>query len=167
MLIGRALRGERASHLGPLLDGLEHGTWEFRNNAGDLLKEVKFQNGRMMGPAGRPAPPILREQNGDDSAAMRDIRRSLDGATSIFFDRAPLNQAFDLIAELHDVPLRLDAAACRRAGISREQEITLNLSSGCTLRAALQIVAAEAGLAVVYRDSSLVAIPAGEAAWSK
>jgi hypothetical protein len=156
---GRCRRGERITFLGPAVDGLEHGVWEFWSYQGELAKRAEFQMGRLVLDAGQLAPAILPDEAPDDSRALQETRSSLESPIILSFDRAPLEEAFAFIAELHDIPVRLDADACRRADVAPEQEITLDLRSGCTLRAALQIVAAEAGLVMLYRDGALVATP--------
>jgi hypothetical protein len=147
-----------------MVNDMEHGAWEFRDGSDALVKQVEFQSGRLVLEGGKLAPPLTPEATPHETAALRKIRGSLDSPITLRFDRARLDGAVVFIAELHDIPLRLDAAACRRAGVSPEQEIALDLRSGCTLRAALQIVAAEAGLAVTFGDDALVVRPSAQAA---
>jgi hypothetical protein len=153
---GSALRGQRAPGF-----MVENRRWEFSDIRGDLMKEAAFDDGRIIYGAGQLAPLILPEEAADDSPIVQKIQGALDSPITLKLDRALINEAFSFIADLHDVPIRVDGDACRLAGVSPEQEITLDLASGCTLRVALQIVAAEAGLAVVYRDGALVAAPHG------
>jgi hypothetical protein len=154
----RSRRGEPMSFVGPTRGGLEHGKWEFRNYSGELVLEAEFDRGRLIRD-GKPAPAILPPEHAGESAAVQRIRAFLECPIMLRMSEARLDKVFAFISELHDAPLQVDADACRRAGISPDQPITLDLRSGCTVRAALQIVAAEAGLAVVYRNGALVALP--------
>lgn len=136
--------------------GLESGVWEFWNKDGVLVKRTIFDQGRILDEQGKLAPPILPPRKSPESAHVQQIRRALDSPTAFAFDKAPYSEALSFMARLVEIPLHFDTAACRRAGISLDEEITLELRSGCSLRAALQIVAAEAGVAIIMQDDVLL-----------
>lgn len=67
------------------------------------------------------------------------IYKALDSSTDIEFTGTALRDVISYIGEIHDIPILLDTAALSEAGITGEEEVTLNVN-GIRLRSALQLL---------------------------
>lgn len=67
------------------------------------------------------------------------IYKALDKSTDIEFTGTALRDVITYISEIHDIPILMDTAELSGAGITGEEEVTLNVN-GIKLRSALQLL---------------------------
>lgn len=75
----------------------------------------------------------------DDTPAERRIRNALDEETELQFVDTPLQDALDIIGELHNITIKPKDLALEDAGISTDEPVTLFIS-GVRLRSALKLM---------------------------
>ena len=88
------------------------------------------------------------------------ILKALKQETSLEFADAPLKDVVDYLIELHRIPIIMDSAALKEAGVERNTPITCNLS-GIPLSSALAIVLDELQLkSVIHHNVLMITSPA-------
>ncbi|MCH8150458.1 MAG: hypothetical protein IH987_21175 [Planctomycetes bacterium] len=92
-----------------------------------------------------------REQVG---GSEERIRRALGQTTMIDFIEVPLRDVVDYLADLHKIPIVIDARALDTVGMGTDTPITRRLQ-GISLRSALRILLRDLELTYVIRDEVL------------
>jgi hypothetical protein len=155
----------RKKLVGKKRNGLEIGEWTIWNADGSFAHNVEFHDGCLVLKNGRSAPPILPQPPESDSAAEVRIREALDDTTSIEFISTPLTDVVAYLEDAHEIPILLYCKKLSEAGCSSSKPITMALE-GFSLRAALQVMLHEQGLApVVRRQVLLITTLDDAAAW--
>jgi hypothetical protein len=85
----------------------------------------------------------------------RAMIRKLNAPTNVSFDKAPLKDVVSQLSKRHDVVIRLDEAALKRAKVSPDEPITATIKN-LTLNAALQQLLKGLKLRHVSKDGQIV-----------
>jgi hypothetical protein len=104
----------------------------------------------------RPQPdsgPVLR---GGEKA----IRKAMKEKTSVAFVETPLKDVLDYLSQKHQIPIHIDAAALKEAGVDESTPVTCKLS-GNPLRSVLEIMLDELQLKwVIHHHVLMITSPA-------
>ncbi len=76
---------------------------------------------------------------GPHSENRERIESAFDQVTSVEFQDMPLSQAMDYIAQVHDIPIRIDVAALQDEGVTPDDALTFTIA-GISLENALEIM---------------------------
>jgi len=83
------------------------------------------------------------------------IESALNDTTTMEFIETPLTDVCDFLADLHNIPIKIDNRALRAADIEDDVAVTANLKN-VTLKSALKLLLQAEGLAYVVQHESLV-----------
>ncbi len=95
--------------------------------------------------------------------AAERILSALDEQTVLEFKLTTLKEAFDYIAELHNIPILIDENALDDLGLATDEQISFD-SGGVSLQSALHLILEPLGLDYTIRDEVLMITSASVAA---
>ena len=102
----------------------------------------------------------------DDPRDVR-IRRQLDDKTQVDFTHTPLKDAIAYLSDFHDIPIKLDAAALKKARINPDLPVTAKLKN-VPLEFALWKILAPNKMSFMIKDHVLtVTMEEAASAWQK
>ncbi|MCH7724852.1 MAG: hypothetical protein IH991_00005 [Planctomycetes bacterium] len=90
----------------------------------------------------------------DNNPAVAKIEAALDENTKIDFIEVPLQDVMDYLADVHKIPIVIDARALNTVGLGTDTPITRRL--GISLRSALRLLLDEIELTYLIRDEVLL-----------
>ncbi len=76
---------------------------------------------------------------GPHSENRERIESAFDQVTNVEFQDMPLSQAMDYIAQVHDIPIRIDVAALQDEGVTPDEALTFTVA-GISLENAMEIM---------------------------
>ena len=154
------------SFKGQTRNGLEVGDWVFWKEDGSNNLRVRFAEGRLVDDRGVPSPPIVPPQSSKNSPAVQRIAEALGDECGLPRSHFPLSGFAASVRDQHSIPSRVNARALQEAGVPADVIISADASPWLTLRAALQILLRDAGLApVVRRDVLVITTPVDASRW--
>jgi hypothetical protein len=86
------------------------------------------------------------------------LAKALDKNVTYSFDNTELKQAVEMLSKLSRIPIRLDAAALKTAGITPETHVPYTMSGVVTLRSALNLLLCAYDLAAMKDEKGLVIV---------
>ena len=106
-------------------------------------------------PITKPKPNSGPKLHGGEKAILKALKQK----TSLDFAEAPLKDVLDYLSEKHRIPIRIDSAALKEAGVDESTPITCKLS-GISLRSALEIILDELQLKwTIHHDVLMITSP--------
>jgi hypothetical protein len=103
-------------------------------------------------PAAKAAPAADAPRKKLDEKALR---QKLLARTDLKVDKSPLGQVLEKLGEQHEIPIRIDAAALKRQGVTRNQLITVSVTN-FALREALKHILKPLNLQFQVADGEIL-----------
>jgi hypothetical protein len=118
-------------------------------------KEVAPVPAKPVMPATKPKPQAVVKLHGGEKAIMKALKRTV----SVEFKETPLKDVAEYLSDRYRIPIVLDAAGLKDAGIDESLPVTQKLS-GISLQSALEIILDELQLKwTIHHDVLMITSP--------